>query len=44
MIPKVKAVLVAISSGAELVRIFDGRTNDSIKKGLAGLTGTVVVK
>jgi acetylglutamate kinase len=44
MIPKAKAVLVAISSGAELVRIFDGRTTDSIKKGLAGLTGTVVVK
>jgi acetylglutamate kinase len=44
MIPKVAAVLTAVNSGAEKVRIFDGRTNDSISKGLSGLTGTVVVK
>jgi acetylglutamate kinase len=43
MIPKAKAAINAIGSGAKSVRIFDGRTGSNVEAALAGRIGTLVV-
>lgn len=43
MIPKAKAAINAIASGAKSVRVFDGRDVANLKAALAGKSGTLVV-
>ncbi len=43
MIPKAKAAISAIQSGAKSVRVFDGRTISNLSDAFAGKTGTLVV-
>ncbi len=43
MIPKAKAAINAIESGAKTVRIFDGRTISNLARAFSGETGTLVV-
>ena len=43
MIPKARAAISAIQSGAKSVRVFDGRTISNLADAFAGKTGTLVV-
>jgi len=43
MIPKVRAAISAIESGAKSVKVFDGRDVANLKAALAGKSGTLVV-
>jgi acetylglutamate kinase len=42
MLPKVEAVLEAISAGAQSVRIIDGTNDSSFDQALSGAGGTLV--
>ena len=42
MIPKVKAALSALESGAKCVRIIDGRDSENLSIAFSGSGGTVV--
>ena len=44
MAPKVKATLDAISKGAKVVRIIDGRDPQALEDALSGTGGTKVYK
>jgi len=43
MIPKARAAISAIESGAKSVKVFDGRDVVNLKSAFAGKSGTLVV-
>ena len=44
MAPKVKAVITALTSGANRARVIDGRSIANVESALRGVGGTVVYK